>query len=194
MFETATLTEWCSGKGGIGGSGLKLEEGWRGVSERGGGAEETISILSVTSWPTLDPASPKLQQLQWVFRLAQYWSSQIQKIFLVSSFVDLSQVLFADNSKWRLWRWKGRVDGRSIILVIYSICGGWAPILNSNTRAAKWKCLPLKITFQQPNLPQCQSFEGLSMYVYLGQYLAYTGSPKGNVGGNLRCRGQLELQ
>ena len=48
MFETASLTEWYGGKGGMG-SGLKLEEGWRGVSERGGGAEETISILSVTS-------------------------------------------------------------------------------------------------------------------------------------------------
>ena len=53
-----------------------------------------------------------------------------------------------------------RVGGWSIILVIYSICGGWAPILNSNTRAAKWKCLPLKITFPKPNLPQCQNFEG----------------------------------
>ena len=49
VFETATLTEWYVGKGGMGGSGLELEEGWRGVSERGGGADETISILSVTS-------------------------------------------------------------------------------------------------------------------------------------------------
>ena len=138
-----------------------------GVYQKEEGEQKRRSVFSV--WPA-DPPWIRPRQNFNNFNGFSVWLN-IDQVKYRRSFLFLP-LLTSARFYWLIIRneddedekggWEG---GWSIILVIYSICGGWAPILNSNTRAAKWKCLPVKITFQKPNLPQCQNLEGSSEYI-----------------------------